>query len=323
MFNLVLATVGFVSLKFICFKIDGTEQLLKFMLAIPIASFIFQNIQLYLRADFENKKYAIITLIYTLCFVGFQIGAAIIYGVEGVIFARYFAYGICIIILLIFIRDLFLVRINNTKVIGIKEMVEFSLGVLVANFFSTAMLNNETLLVGNYFSQPVLLANYKVASYALQICNFFSESLVIFLTPYFAKYSNNRKWLWKKTRSVLLLNGIMMSVIILGLFIWAKYVVLMFWGSKYMSAVPIMRVLLIAALFQTVIRAIPGNMLPYIGGLAYNVKINIITCCFHFLFTCIVFKYFGEKFIGVGIVAAYFVSGVYGFIHARRLCKAV
>lgn len=321
-FNVCVCVFGEFIITFLPIKIEGASSLLRAMLWVMILSFLFQNIQFYLRSNFDNKKYSILSVIYTLLLVLLQISFAMIGGITGVVFARYFAYIVCIIIGVLFIPKI------NIKTIQIKlknnnlfTMLKFSIVILIGNFFSIAVINNETLMIGNIFASKEILANYKVGSYFLQICIFFVEAIMVFLLPYFAKHGNDRKWIWNNFKIIFVGNMIFMSVVVGMLVLLSKPIIIFLWGSRYIDALPIMRTLLVAAYVQSVFRAIPGNILAYIGGEKYTLIINICTVIVHIIVDLVLFKSKGINSIGIGLIVAYLFSGVLMTFQIRSMCN--
>lgn len=319
-FNFVVALCFVVASLIVTYKIDGANQLVISMVGIPILSYLFQNLQYLLRADFENKKYAYLTIIYAVLYVLLQIINAINWGVYGVVIARYIAYFVCIIYGFYLNKNVFAAKEKKVEKTEKKEMLVFSLVLLCGSFFSTALLNNELLFVGNSFSD-VYFANFKVSTYALQICVFFVESITIFILPYFSKHVDDKKWIWSNFKKVFFLNAMLMVCVTSLMWIFTKPFILLVWGEKYLGAVPIMHRLLLASIAQTVFRAIPGNVLAYVGGEKHTLVINICACIIQFAFNGIAFKTIGEVAAGYGLFASYLFSGILMTIMIRRLCK--
>ena len=112
-----------------------------------------------------------------------------------------------------------------------------------------------------------------------------------------------------------------MTLVVIIMFFASKYIVLFVWGERYSGAIRIMRILLGAAYVQAVFRAIPGNILAFIGGEKFTLIINVITCFLHVAIDVLLFNLFDAEMAGVALILAYGFSGVCMTIKIRRLCR--
>ena len=320
-FNALAAIVFFCIILVSQFEIPDTRRLTLSMIGIPFLSFIFQDFQFYLRAHFENKKYALISVIYTFLYVGTQIALAVLVGVYGVVFARYLAYPICIVLCIYFSRKLFSFRFRWLPAKEIKRILLFSITLLMGSFFSLAVLNNETLFIGNYFKDPETIANFKVSTFFIQICVFFADAIAVFIVPYFAKNINRKKWLFVNFKKIYFYTMMLMTAVVVFLAVTSKWIVLLIWGDQYLSSTKLVRVLLVAAWCQTTLRSVPMNVLAFIGEEKYTVAVHIITCIMHAGVDYLLFRYFGESSIGFGLIFAYALSGLAMTAKAWRKLK--
>ena len=319
-FNVLISIIFILIIQNINLKIKGTNTIAILMLGIPFVSYIFQNIQYFLRALFKNKAYANLTLFYTILYVGLQILLAIKIGINGVIIARYFAYVFCIFCGLLCIKKYLKIKTEWPKTGEYREIIVFSATLLGGSFFSTALINNEVFLIGSFFNETYL-ANYKVASYVLQICVFFVEAIMIFAIPYFSRHAKEKKWIWKNFKKIFILNLVLMTGVVVFLSVISKYLVLFIFGEKYLNSIKIIYILLLAAYAQTVLRAIPGNILAFVGGEKYTLGINTVTCLIHIVIDVILFRILGERVAGVGLIIAYTFSGICMIVKLRSLCN--
>lgn len=310
LFNLVAAAVFIVIIYFTRFDIPDSRRLTFSMVGIPFFSFIFQDFQFYLRAHFMNRKYSIVSLIYTILYVGAQILLAILVGVYGVVFARYFAYPICIGLCIYFAKEFVSIKFKWPSKAMIKKIIVFSIALLMGSFFSQMVLNNESLFIGRYFKDSEVVANFKVATCFIQICVFFVDAVAVFIIPYFAKNSNNPKWLYTNFKKIYFYIMIFMTAAILFLMLTSKWIVLLVWGKDYLSGVGMVRLLLVAAWCQTALRAIPMHVLAFVGEEKYLVVVHILTCVVHAVTDYFIFNNLGGDYIGAGLIIAYLFSGL-------------
>jgi O-antigen/teichoic acid export membrane protein len=319
-FNIIFAVIAF-GIIFISPSVISEAKVITItLLGIPFITFLFQNSQMLFRSEFENNKYSILSIIYTLLYVGLQIAGAIVKDITGVVVGRYIALTASFIIAILMIKDTngFTCRmVENTQIL---QMLKYSIAVLIGNFFSTAILNNEVLILGNVFKNTSIIADYRVSSYALQICNFLADSIMIYEIPFFARNERDKKWIWSKYKKIVFANGIIVGLIVIILFTFSKEFISIIWGSAYINAVPVMKRLLIAAFFTTTLRVVAGNVLSVIGKEKFTLMINAISCVSHFGIDICVYKTLGERGIGYGLTLVYLCSGLAMMIELYRYC---
>lgn len=320
-FNVLVLLVACIVVNFIDVPFEQSKHLFVMMLGIPFFSHLFQNFQCYLRADFENRKYAILSIVYTVLLVVLQILFAVQSGSKGVVYARYISYIACTIIAFFMLYNLKNVKACAITRQEIRSIIIFAVAILIGNFFSTALVNNEMLFVSNFFNDKLLTSNFKVASYFLQICIFITEAIMIFVLPYFAKNINDRSWTWNTFKKLFFYNAVGMTIIILAIALISKRLVFFIWGEQYIGAVTYIKVILLTAWSTTVLRAIPGNVLAFVGGEKYTLIINLVTCIIHIGVDYMLFKYIGANAIGFGLALAYAISGLAMIFTLRGICK--
>lgn len=309
-FNCILLVFIIISSKVLVSEVGNARILFCFMAGIPLLSHFFHNLQLFLRTEFKNKKYAISTIIYSLLYLILQIVLAKKHGARGVIIARYITYIICCVIVLAMIKDLFGIKADKVNTETGKKIIKFSIVALCANFFSSLLLNNEIMLLSCFTTDSKTIASFKVATYFLQICYFIVDAFLVFLTPYFVKNANDANWIWNTYKKMSFMNCIIMISVIFFLFFIKKTLVLIVWGEKYLLCLPIINIVLVIAAFQTILRMMPGNLLPYIGGITYNLKLNTIMSIVHVIVGYSLYKICGIKAVGISLALVYLVSGL-------------
>jgi O-antigen/teichoic acid export membrane protein len=323
LFDLILIIITIIAFVFMPFPFDGAKTLLLLMSFLPLFAFLLDDIQLLLRACFENKMYSVLSFLYTALMVILQIGLAIIWRLNGIIVGRYLAVILCVIIGIIFIMNM---KTIQTKAIMpdkgiIIGMIKFGFVMLAANTTSLVMQLNETFIIGQILKSEAALADYKVASYILTISLFLLQSVVIFVFPFFVKHMDDKQWIWNKFKKIFYYNALIMIPIHIMLFIFAKLFIIVIFGANYINAVPIMRVLLVASLGQALFRGLTGNILAGIGEEKYNLNINIFFAVFHVLIDIWAIKTFGLNGAAVALTVVYFSSGIVMTVHLRNVCK--
>ncbi|MEG1303340.1 MAG: oligosaccharide flippase family protein, partial [Lachnospiraceae bacterium] len=323
LFDLFLILVSILGFIVIPFPFSGAKTLLIATSFLPLLAFLFEDIQFLLRACLENQKYSLISFIYSTVMVVLQISMACLWKLNGIVMARYISLVFCVFIGWILIKD---IRLIKSKAImphkkQVIKMIKFGIVMLVGNSLSLIMQLNETFIIGQVLKDETALADYKVASYILTISLFILQSVVVFIFPYFVKHADDKEWIWNKFKKVFFLNAAVMIPIHIVLFICSRLFIVIIFGENYISAVPLMRMLLIASLAQALFRALSGNILAGIGEEKFNLKINIIFTILHVIIDFTAIKFFGLNGAAIALTVVYFISGIVMIYHLRKVCK--
>ncbi|MEG1331692.1 MAG: oligosaccharide flippase family protein [Eubacterium sp.] len=318
-FLIIISIIGYVVIPL---PFEGAKTLLIATSFLPLFAFLFEDLQLLLRACLENKKYSILSFTYSIIMVVLQISMAFLWKLNGVVIARYISLITCIFIGWIFIKNM---EIIQKKAIiptrrQVIQMIKFGVVMLAGNSLSLIMPLNETFIIGQILKDETALADYKVASYMLTISLFILQSVILFIFPYFAKHADDKVWVWNKFKQIFILNAIIMIPIHVVLFLCSRLFVIIVFGESYLNAVPIIRMLLIASFGQATFRVLAGNILAAIGEAKYNLKINIFFTILHFIIDIIAIKVFGLKGAALALTVVYFISGFVMTYHLRKVC---
>ena len=184
------------------------------------------------------------------------------------------------------------------------------------------MSYNETFIVGQLLKNEELLAEYRVASNILSISLFLLEALLVFILPYFIQHIGDKQWIWENYKKLFVINGAVMTVFHLGLFLFAKLYLFVFAGREYLDAVPLVRMFLVASWIQAVFRGISGNILAVTGEEKFNLKINIVFVIVHAVIDVTAVKLLGIYGAAIALIVVYFLSGLIMNIHLRNICKS-
>ncbi len=322
--DILLVIFTTVAYLVIPFPYEGAKFQLVISSCLPIFYFLFTDIQLLLRATFQNQRYSVYNFTYSFLLMIFQILFAVLWGVTGVTIGKYLSMGLCVIMGYFLIRDLPMMKVKAIKLSReeVKAAIRFSIVMLTASATSMVMSYNETLIVGQILKNEELLAEYRVAANILSISLFLLEALLVFILPYFIQHLNDKKWIWENYKKLFAINGIVMTIFHLGLFIFAKLYLFIFAGPEYMGAVSLVRMFLVASWIQAVFRGISGNILAVTGEEKFNLKINIIFVVVHAVIDITAVKLLGIYGAAIALIVVYLLSGLIMNIHLRNICKS-
>lgn len=319
-FLIVLTTAAFLVIPF---PYEGARFQLVISSCLPILYFLFTDIQLLLRATFQNQRYSIYNFTYSFLLMIFQIVFAVLWGVTGVMIGKYLSMALCVLMGYLLIRDLPMMKVKAIKLDWheIKTIIRFGIVMLTASATSTVMSYNETFIVGQLLKDEELLAEYRVAANILSISLFLLEALLVFILPYFIQHIKDKQWIWENYKKLFVINGTVMTLFHLGLFIFAKLYLFIFAGPEYMGAVSLVRMFLVASWIQAVFRGISGNILAVTGEEKFNLKINIVFVVVHAVIDVAAVSLLGIYGAAIALIVVYFLSGLIMNIHLRNICK--
>ena len=303
---------------------EGARFQLLISACLPVFYFLFTDIQLLLRATFQNQRYSVYNFTYSFLLMIFQIVFAVLWGVTGVMVGRYISMGLCVLLGFLLIRDLPMMQVKALMPDWrqVKAMMRFSIVMLSASATSMVMSYNETFIVGQMLKNEELLAEYRVAANILSISLFLLEALLVFILPYFIQHIGDRKWIWDSYKKLFAINGVVMTLFHLGLLLFAKLYLYIFAGPEYMGAAPLVRMFLIASWIQAVFRGLSGNILAVTGEEKFNLKINIIFVIVHAVIDIAAVKILGIYGAAIALIVVYLLSGLIMNLHLRNICNS-
>lgn len=322
----VLLIIGsIVIFMLVPFQFEGSKYFLLLSSVFPIFAFLYEDMQLFLRACFENKKYSIVSFVYAFLMVVLQIIFAIWGQLKGIILGRYIAIVISLFITWIFVKNLKAYKVK-TKYLEKREIIylfKFGIVMMFTGMSSLIIQLNETFIISIVLKDAEILADYRIATYILQISLFFFQAMLIFILPYFVNHAKDKKWVWSNFKKISLVNTIIMIPLHILLIIFTKPILFFLFGEKYLSAANIMQILLIASLCQAIFRGIPGNILGGIGEENFNLKVNIIFVIVHFVVDFWAVSTFGIMGAACALIITYFFSGIIITFHLYKVCHNV
>lgn len=252
-----------------------------YLVSILIISLPFQdliiNIQTNERAFFDNNRFAVLTLIYTVFLVLARIIGAKLNGVQSVIFGVVISY---IVIGLAFLLLSWKKRFKGIEPAKLEKNEKQSVTIygfqyMITNGLWSLFLLTNIFLMGRLSGDPVAVADYKIANTFPANMSLFSGAIGMFITPYFVKHSEDFDWIRKNyLKSAKIIFSIMMTIT-LGLIILAKPIIWIF-GDEYTNTISLMRWLSIGYLIDTGIRYPIANVWASLGEVRYNLYVAAI-----------------------------------------------
>ncbi|WP_342562649.1 oligosaccharide flippase family protein [Paenibacillus sp. FSL R7-0345] len=277
-FNIIL-TVAIVLYSFLFEpSIKNANVLLLLMSGIPMAAFILESIQIYHRANANNKAFAILNTTNTILVFSFTILGAYILKVYGIVCFNYFAYSITILMGLKLSKVISKLKNSkyNLKKIEKTRFLKFSLIATFNNGISQLLYIIDVFLIGVFIGDTNLIATYKTATLIPFALNFIPYSIAVYIYPYFASRNQDKKWIRKNYCDILKYLGLFNVVVSGFLFICAPFIIYTIFGEQYSDSLLAFRLLAIGYFFSGTFRIITGNIIVMIRKVNFNFYLSLV-----------------------------------------------
>lgn len=276
--DIILACVmGYIAL-FVPLSIKGTSGILFLLCFLPIAQFLYDAMQAYLRALKDNKTYSRLSIMNTALYACFSIVGALLFKEKGLVLGHYFA---CILTVLFG-----LYTIKSTKIIRYKECPIKADIITIFKISFVSMINNgisqllyllDIFVLGIVSADEAILASYKVATTIPAAFIFIPLCMVTYIYPYFAEHREDGRWCLRQYKRIILGVGTINFFIAAVLFLFADPVIFIVFGEKYLDIVPIFRILAVNYFVSGTFRIISGNLLITQRCLKFNSFVAIVS----------------------------------------------
>lgn len=277
----------------------------------PLFAYAFDTLLNYLRAIEKNRLYAIISCLFISFNFVFLIVFTLLWKLRGVVLARYLAYLIPVVICFYIIRKgLAKAACKPLKKQEYQEYILFGFMLMISSLLSSVMPMNDMMLINLIIKSEIVSANYKIALMIPLNLPFITNAILTYIYPKFAYNSDDRQWVWKNIKLVTVITVSIMTGVCLLIIIFARPVILILYGEKYLEVVPLMRMLTIIIGFNTAVRMLPMSLLPALG----KVKINLIVAGI----SCVV--QIAADYIAISRFGIYGVVFSLGFIYIVTAC---
>lgn len=299
-FNVILMFLGLFFSYIYTFKVNTAVYVFRSIVGLLLLSYMTVWAESYLRAKSMNKEYALLTNISSILILLFSVTGAYFLGLFGYISGRYIGnIGTLLFLLYLLKKEVYVIfttKVHSIEDIEKKEVLKYSVACMVTNAISHSLYLADIFVIGIVSPDPVILADYKVATQIPFALYFVTMSIVIFIYPYFAKNRLNFSWLKTNSIRLLMSNFILNFCIGLFLFLFAKPIIAIVYGEKYVTILPIFRILIISYITAASLRIPIGNILTMLRC----VKYNLISSIFLGLINIVLNYYFIKSMGAIG-----------------------
>ena len=291
-------------------KIEKARGTLGLLCLLPFFHFLFQMTISYLRAEKKNKEYALVSIINTTLIFLISVGAAVFFREKGLVIGYYVAYlSSFVVAIVVYGVHLFnestpIEKMQKNILLKISFISMLNIGL------SQLMYLLDVFVLGMVDPQEKILASYKVATMLPTALAFIPNSLITYIYPYFAEHREDREWCLTKYRQVLKIMAVFNGCISIALFALAPIVIKMLFGTEYLDAVPVFRLLSINYFVSGTFRILSGNLLVTQRKLKFNLFVAIVSSLTNIIADYFFIGWWGSIGAAVATILVVFVSSV-------------
>lgn len=279
-----------------------------------------------LRSSFKAKSYAVIAFITSALIIVARIAGALSFGLFGSVSFKIVIEILCAVFCVLFVYKTIFKGIKKEPLdkAFCREIDKYSLQVMFTDGLWAIFMLNDLFLLGQFIGDESILADYKVAYVIPANLSIMTYAIGVFIAPYFTKHEKEKDYNWVKKNCIktTIITFFIMSVFTIVCFIFAEPFIVFLYTDKYISSVEIMRILLIASLFNNGIRQTIANILSAIGLQKANLIVAGIGIAIQVVLDIIFIPLWGSIGVAWSSVIVYFIMSmfllVYIFIIFRR-----
>lgn len=327
-FDCLLCIIMLVVALFVPLPIEGSAFLLMLCVAYPMPQFVFELQSSILRAEFQNKKYAVITNINTLLTVAASVGGAAIGGAIGLIVGRNLAVILSVVV--IYLRY----KIPLRKVHSASEdrlfphsdkqdFVKIAVTSSINNGIGSLTYLIGTFFIGVFLSDAVAVASYQAATAIPIALNFIPASLVTFIYPYFARNRTDMKWIFRWYPKVILVTFFVAVGIAIPSIVLSPQIVVFVYGSSYLDSVPSFVILMVGFALSSSLRVISGNLLVAQRKLLFNTFMTTSTIVLLTVLSIVLIPQLGIVGAAISQALSLTISGIASTLYLIYVYKSL
>ena len=282
--NVLLSLIVVLLAFFKMYSGDVEASRFLFMMSFyPFLIYIVNCFQSILRVQGQNKAFATVNIVSAATILFGNLLFTYIWNIYGLIVSTYFSQGICCIVVFVIAKKkkLFDLSVLKSKPLSKdrkRELKRYGFVTSITNFTSNALLLLDVTCLGLILSDSEILADYHVATVLPNACLFIPSGLIIYYYPKMVKsYSEG----WQSFKKYILnISKVFLgfaTITGIGIFVFAPLMIQIVYGEKYLTCVPIVRVLAINYFICAFLRKLLGNAIAVLKKYEINLIHTIIS----------------------------------------------
>ena len=302
------------------YEIEEAKYLTPLLCLVPILSFIMSLFTILLRANFENKKYAILNFVQTIASYAFLIPMSYLWGIKGAILSRYFYILVTIILGIFLTRRLRIKKEKNNQLIKDekKSFTKYALTAQISNTISSLLIYIDTFMIGLLIATPESVAIYKVASTIPLALAFLPNCVMIYVIPYFVVHNKDQKWLKDKFLKLIKYSIIGYGLFSLVLIVGSKFIINTFYTEEYSESILPFIILTIGFFFSSTFKIPMNNILAAMRKLKFKVIINASSAILNIILNVLFINQFGITGAAIATTLIDIFSSILGVWYTNK-----
>lgn len=288
---------------------------------IPLFSNVNSFISVFLRANLENKKFAIFNFSQTLFNYVFLIILSLKFGIIGAIVSQY-CYTILAAIFGIFLSKKTFGNFKNSSSMSRKEKKDFfkyALSTQLNSTLSSILLNIDIFLIGLMLANPASVATYKVATTIPMALSFLPTCVMVYLIPYFVMNNKNINWLKRNYIKLIKYGAIVYGIIVFTLCAFSKLIFKLLYGPQYNNAVFAFNILMIGFFFSATFKIPTNNILYSMRKLKINLIVTISSAIINLILNIVFINKFGMNGAAITTVLVHILGSIILVCYVRKI----
>ena len=261
------------------FKQSASVKLTQSLFLLPFFSTTNSFVQTNLLVKMKNKKYAVINILQTFIHYGVLLPFSFFLNLRGAVFANY-VIAIILLIISVIISNTDLKFNWKSNILSRDEkkgFLKFALGSQLNNSIGGMLNLFDIFLIGLIVANSESIASYKVASTIPQALLFVPNSIIIYIVPYFAGNSQNKKWVKANYKIIIALCSLINGTMMLMCIILSGSIIPYIYGTQYNDAVFCFKVLMCSFFFNGSIYLPTANIIYTQHKVRVNIVLTIIS----------------------------------------------
>lgn len=276
--NVILAIIMALVGIFAPMSYENAGFLLFLMAGLPLVVFINELQLTRLRIDTRNVEYSKINTLNSVMIFAMSCVFAFLLKSPGLVLAAYVAHIVSIVIAYKEYGIGLTIRGSTINKETRKSLLSIASISMLNNGLSKLMYLLDIFVLGQVVIDSSMIASYKIATNIPTALQFIPQAIMVFLYPYFARNKDNRQWLLKNYKRLMVLFGAFNLVVAVAMFVFAKPIILIFFGEQYLDAIVPFRILSCSYFFSATFRSIAGNLLITQRKLKFNLFVSVLAC---------------------------------------------
>lgn len=310
-FNVVLfACILFYKIDFPDPYSNYAYVILGLSLLVPFKYLVDCNLYLH-RAMFKPKRYALWSIVASSAYILAKVLGALVFSIKGIVIFSIIAELVLCVVTFFSVKGKYFVNSKDSPVTLTKkekkESMVFAIEDMITKGLWTILMLNDVFILGKFFTDPNVIANYKAAILIPQTFSLISNAIGLIVGPYFSKLEHEGKIdevkkLWNKS---IIISTILLSILFVFSFFLAKPLIRILCGEQYVEIVPLMRLFLISSLINNAFRYTTANAMTAMGAVKYNIIISLIGLAIQIGLNIVLIPKFGVNGVAYANIISY------------------